>query len=323
MKSTSLGACALIVLASFALTSRGHVQEAPPAWAYYVNPPDFNPAPDDGSARRVPGSNATYTLTDARNLFRAPDWHPESHPPMPEIVALGRKPSVYACGVCHRADGPGGPENANITGLPADYIIQQLADFKAGLRKSSVPNRAPIALKLKLAAAITDDEIAAAAAYFSLIPYRSMVSVIEADDVPQTRVVSSCLTSAETGRIEPIAGRIIEIPESFADFESRDSNARLLAYVPKGSIETGRNLALTGSNGKTVQCTSCHGERLKGIGLVPRLAGLSPTYVFRQLYDFKNGTRAGAASELMKPTVANLSVEDMVALAAYVGSSKP
>ena len=44
---------------------------------------------------------------------------------MPEIVALGRKHVVQACGVYHRADGPGGPENSGLAGLPASYIVQQ------------------------------------------------------------------------------------------------------------------------------------------------------------------------------------------------------
>ena len=94
-------------------------QEPPPAWAFPVNPPDFKPAPDDGTPRRVPGSTATYTLTHVRDLFVAPVWHPADHPPRPEVVSHGRKPDVQACGVCHRADGPGGPENSSVAGLPA------------------------------------------------------------------------------------------------------------------------------------------------------------------------------------------------------------
>src|SRR5689334_10366469 len=92
--------------------------EAPPAWAYPFNPPGFTPPPDNGTPRRVPGSDASFTLTQVRNLFFAPDWHPGDHPPMPEVVAQGRRPAVQACGSCHRADGSGGPENANLAGLP-------------------------------------------------------------------------------------------------------------------------------------------------------------------------------------------------------------
>src|SRR5262245_33361163 len=89
--------------------SVAHGQDTPPPWAYVMNPPDFKPPPDDGSLRRVPDSNAAFTLTQVRDLFFAPDWHPSDHPPMPDIVARGRKPDVFTCGVCHRADGSGGP----------------------------------------------------------------------------------------------------------------------------------------------------------------------------------------------------------------------
>jgi hypothetical protein len=44
-------------------------QEKLPTWAYPVNPPDFKAPADDGTQRRVPGSNQTLTLTQARDLF--------------------------------------------------------------------------------------------------------------------------------------------------------------------------------------------------------------------------------------------------------------
>src|SRR5882724_5308370 len=122
-------------------------QDAPPAWAYPVNPPDFKPPPDDGTPRKVPDSALMLTLTQVRDLFYSPDWHPDDHPPQPEVVARGRRPDVFACGFCHRADGPGGPESANLMGLPAAYITQQIADFKSGARKSSVMGRIPMSLK--------------------------------------------------------------------------------------------------------------------------------------------------------------------------------
>src|SRR5579872_2340805 len=99
--------------------------EPPPPWAYVVNPPDFKELPDDGSLRHVPDSTAAFTLTALRDRFFAPDWHPNDHAPMPGVVAQGRKPGVFACGFCHRADGPGGPENAGLAGLPAAYIVRQ------------------------------------------------------------------------------------------------------------------------------------------------------------------------------------------------------
>jgi cytochrome c553 len=85
----------------------------------------------------------------------------------------------------------------------------------------------------------------------------------------------------------------------------------------------GEAIARSGSNGKTVPCASCHGPDLKGVGPAPSIAGRSPSYVVRQLYDFQQGARAGSLSALMKPAVENLAVDDMIALAAYLASLVP
>lgn len=45
--------------------------------------------------------------------------------------------------------------------------------------------------------------------------------------------------------------------------------------------------------------------------------------VVRQLYDMQSGARAGAKSQLMKEPVRNLSVNDMVSIAAYAAMLKP
>ena len=81
------------------------------------------------------------------------------------------------------------------------------------------------------------------------------------------------------------------------------------------------NAAKTGRSGTTIACNICHGPELKGIDRIPPIAGRSPTYVVRQLYEFKHGGRAGNASALMKQTVEKLSQDDMIALAAYVARS--
>jgi hypothetical protein len=82
-----------------------------------------------------------------------------------------------------------------------------MADFKSGARKSSVPNRAPPTLKASLAKAITDTEGEAAAAYFSSIKPRSIVSVIETDTVPKTYVTGLHLAVMKNGEKEPLALR--------------------------------------------------------------------------------------------------------------------
>jgi cytochrome c553 len=313
----------IVTVSAVAADTPAQKEVKPPAWAYPVNPPDFNPSPDDGTLKHVPESAAAYTLGQLRNLFFAPDWHPEDHAPMPDVVMHGRKPGVYACGVCHRADGPGGPENSSVAGLPAAYIIQQMADFKSGARKTSVPQRAPPQAMTSLAKAATADEVAAAAAYFSALKPKPLIRVIETNIVPKSYVAGWFLAAANTGDTEAIGQRIIEVPEDLEQFEHRDTHSRFIAYVPVGSIQTGQTLAATGRGDKTIQCRTCHGPELKGVGAIPGIAGRSPSYIFRQLYDFKQGNRAGIGSALMKHTVASLTDDDMLSLAAYTASLPP
>ncbi|MHC2578152.1 cytochrome c553 [Bradyrhizobium diazoefficiens] len=316
--SSALFALSLTSLASAGAPAQS--QDGPPAWAYPVNPPNFQRAPDDGTIRRVPDSAAGFTLTQLRDLFAAPDWHPQDHPAMPEIVAKGRTPDVFACGVCHRADGPGGPENASLFGFSAEYIIRQTVEFKTGLRKNSVP-RVATDLMIKTSKAITDQELKEAANYFASIKPRSNIAVVETDTVPKTYVRDLFLAAMDGGEKEPIGQRVIEIPENVEHFVSRDSRARFIAYVPVGSIQKGR--ALAASSDLRVQCAACHGADLKGTAVAPGIAARSPTYMFRQLYDFKSGARKGANSDVMKPAVENLGIDDMIALVAYTASLMP
>lgn len=316
--STALLAFSMASLAAAGAPAQS--QEGPPAWAYPVNPLNFQRAPDDGTIRRVPDSAAGFTLTQVRDLFAAPDWHPDDHPPMPDIVATGRKPDVFACGVCHRADGPGGPENASLFGLPAEYIVQQTVLFKTGQRTNSAP-RVATDLMVKLSKGVADQELKQAAAYFAAIKPRSNITVVETDMVPRTQVRDLFLAPMDGGEKEPIGQRIIEVPENVEHFVSRDSRARFIAYVPPGSVQKGR--ALAANSDLRVQCAACHGSDLRGTAVAPRIAARSPTYMFRQLYDFKSGARKGANSELMKPIVENLGIDDMIALVAYSASLTP
>ena len=139
------------------------ISVSPPAWAYPVNPPNLPNARAKNLVVRVPHSNRTFPPSQLQDLFNTPDWHPEDHPAMPVVVARGRKPGVYACGYCHLPDGAGRPENAPLAGLPVGYIVQQLADFKSGARRTAVPVRVPPQLMIALARSVTHAEIKAAA----------------------------------------------------------------------------------------------------------------------------------------------------------------
>jgi len=99
----------------------------------------------------------------------------------------------------------------------------------------------------------------------------------------------------------------------------RDPRSGFIAYAPMGSINKGEALVKRG-NGKTVECGVCHGADLQGLGPVPGIAGRSPSYLVRQMYDMQAGARHGEWAELMKPVVAKLTDEDFVNIAAYVSS---
>ena len=74
----------LIVGAAFA--GDGPTVHEPPEWAYPLNrsgPP--KPLPDDGLLH-VPGSSVARPIRALTDRFGAVDWHPDQHPPMPEVV---------------------------------------------------------------------------------------------------------------------------------------------------------------------------------------------------------------------------------------------
>ena len=294
--------------------------QTPLTWAYALNPPGMVPFVPEGP-QTVPGSDVVFTFPLPRSLYDPPDWHPTDHPPMPDIVARGRNPGVFACGYCHLPNGQGRPENASLAGLPAEYIMQQWRDWQAGLRESSEPQHGPTNNMRAVAANATEAEVQAAAAYFASLAPVKWIRVVETDTVPVTEVSGWMYIDSEGDGVEPIGNRILELPEDLHRTELRDSRSGFIAYVPTGSIARGKALAENASGGAA--CAACHGVDLKGLGPVPGLAGRSPSYIARQLYDFQNGKRRGQWSPLMSSVVAGLSLEKIVELSAYLASLDP
>jgi cytochrome c553 len=241
------------------------------------------------------------------------------------VVAHGRKPDVRACGYCHYPNGQGRPENSSLVGLPAAYIVQQMADMRAGLRRSADPNMRPPAAMLAIAKASTVEEDRAAADYFASFAYRKWIRVVETATVATMKVAGGVFVPivGDGAGTEPIAGRIIETPEDVARAEVRDSGSGFIAYVPPGSLRRGEALVTTGGGTRTIACGVCHGTDLKGLGAVPPLAGRSPSYTVRQLFDLQHGTRRGPWAPLMRAAVQKLTLDDMVAIAAYTASREP
>jgi cytochrome c553 len=285
-------------------------------WAFPVRD-KVQPVIDERSGMiHVPGSSKTYTQEQIDDFKNPPDWFPEDHAPMPKVVAHGGEGEVLGCASCHLGSGLGHPESANLAGMSAAYIVRQLSDFKNGLRMGEAMN--------DVSRGLSDEDARQAAEWFSKLTPKPWESVVETDRVPKTYInIHLMRMPLPGGGGEPIGNRIIEMPQDVARAESRDPHSGFVAYVPVGSIAKGKDLVTTGGAGKTIACSICHGPSLGGLGEVPATAGHSPMYLFRQLYYFKDGSRAGSMSALMKAVVAKLSQDDMLAIAAYVGSLPP
>ncbi len=294
-------------------------------WAYVLNDPAPEGAtpPDPDEVVTVPGSSLSLRRRDLGIANGPPDWHPDGHPPMPEIVASGAGEGVLPCGYCHLPNGQGKPENSSLAGQPFEYLVQQLDDYRAGRRRTAEPRMGPPTLMTTLGLNLSATDARVAAEYFSSLEYRPWIRVVETDSVPLTRFAGWIHEVVEGAGAEPIGERVVEIPEDLERTRLRDDASGFVAYVPRGSVARGRELARTGGGGRTVACTFCHGAELRGIGPVPALAGRSPSYMARQLFEFRTGHRDGSWSELMDQTVAALTVSDIVDLVAYLASLDP
>ena len=266
---------------------------------------------------KAPGSAKEYEAAKIGGNANPPDWFPDEHPAAPRAVTGGAG-IRFACGSCHLMSGQGHPESADIAGQPVEYLIRQMTYYKTGTRLDDA-RMGPIAK------ATADEDVRQAAEYFAALKPAVWVKVIETATPPKTFIATAGRHRQlhPDGGTEPIGRRILEIPADPFLTEIRDPHSGFIAYVPPGSIARGEALVKAGDSGKTVQCALCHGAALQGLGEVPRLAGLQPLYVARQLFDMQYGSSAGKAADLMKPVVANLSEDDIIAIASYLGSLPP
>ncbi|MBY0488428.1 MAG: c-type cytochrome [Gemmatimonadaceae bacterium] len=321
-------ALTLLLVPSIALGQSKAAKPAPivplkpftvPAWAIPSAPaPAVVPKPDSTVWHHVPGSPRAYTMKQIGNAFDIPDWFPDEHPRAPTSVLTGRRPNGRACGYCHLPNGAGRPENATLAGLPAAYTLAQVRAFRDSSRKSASKDWA-IGSMHAVAAGVTDDDVREAAAYFETLRLTRPNRIVESTTVPKTRVETMLYAKTDEGT-EPIAGRLIEVPDEFHRHELRDPTVLYTTYVPPGTVARGRRVVTQGPAGIATACTTCHGPDLLGMAGTPPLAGRSPSSLLRQLVSFRTGARADSASVLMRPIVNALSINDMVAAAAYLGS---
>ena len=329
-----LGAIAVVILGA-SMMAQEQAAPAPaapippglPDWAYTPPPPVGSPpAPsalpaDDNAVVSIPGTTKTFTRGQLRAQKETMDWYPEDrHGTIPDIARFGKQ-GVRQCTLCHLPDGSGRPENAPISAYHPTYFVQQMQDFRDGLRKSADPRKANTNVMIGFAKATTREEDMAAAQYFAQQPYPRRIKVVESKTAPKVRLqggMHMAVPANEGGGMVPIPpGEIVEIPDDNLRAEARDTRMSWTAYVSPGTLSRGKQVA------SKYQCATCHGANLEGIGPVPALAGRSPSYTMRQLFDMKTGARRGPWAELMKPILASMSVQDMTAVSAFAASTAP
>jgi cytochrome c553 len=288
-----------------------------PKWLFTMTPiaPIPPPAPGDEVIQHLPGNSITFPLSRVKDRYHPADWWPKDHPKMPTVVEYGRKADgLFACSYCHLPNGFGRPENASLAGKPADYMIAQMKAFKEGTRTGM---RMPAIAKI-----VTDKEIADASAYFASVKAGPWIEVVESKESPVWENEAGLMVPVEPRRMEPLGERIVEVAKDQKRANLRDARSPFIAYVPEGAIAEGE-VVVNNKADPTKACTACHGEGMRGAGSIPALAGRSPIYIVRELYEFQSGKRHDALAPLMTPVVATMTLHDMITSAAYIGSLKP
>jgi cytochrome c553 len=285
-----------------------------PDWAFLTPDKQQPSANEETGPIHIPGSSKEYTAAQIDDLSNPPVWFPDENGSAPAVVQHG-KGAVLACGACHLMSGHGHQESADLAGLSAEYFVRTMNDFKTGARIDPARMNA-------IAKGMSDEDIKQAGDYFAALKSGGWIKVVETDTVPKSyiSVKGRQRLPLPGGGNEPLGNRIIELPQDVARATSRDPHSGFVAYVPPGSLAKGEALVKNGAGGKTIPCAICHGDKLEGLGDVPRIAGLHPAYVGRQLYAFQTGTNHSVSSALMKKVVANLTADDILAISAYAAN---
>jgi cytochrome c553 len=318
-------AAAILVLGSTSAViagDRGASLTAGLAWAYPSGPQTtYGQAPGPGPFH-MPGSKLTLTRAQLDQAEGPIDWHPEEHPPAPAIVRGPATSKTTPCAECHAFNGAGFPASADLAGLPAAYIIEQVMAFRSGDRQSARPDQPNTAEMIKAAKSVTHEELNAAAAYFSRLPRKSWLRIIETATVPRTSPDKfGWLNLAPGGGHDPIGNRIIELSDDMQRQFLYDDHVFLRDYVPPGAVQRGKRVVTTGG-GTGTPCSSCHGPGLRGTALAPPLAGRPAGYIARTLWDIRVGARRGASVALMQVPARAMRPTEIRDAAAYLASLK-
>ena len=230
------------------------------------------------------------------------------------------EPANSACSSCHLQDGRGQHTGANLAGLCAEYIVEQVMELGSGRRTSSDQRSVLSASVMASSHQPASDVLDAAAEHFSRLTDVAPIKVMETP-------VSHQLRASDLDWFQPTAGPVPssgpQIVEALTlTSAAGDADSRTTAYVPLASVKRGALLAL-GTSRHLPACQSCHGKALSGLGFVPPLRGRSPSYLARQLWDIKTGRRHGAAVAAMQLVALHLSPKDITDVSSYLGSLTP
>jgi cytochrome c553 len=307
---------AFIAVAGWAVAYGASPIDPALAWAYLSGPKEPLPVVPAGTYR-VTGS--PLVLSQAALNASTPDWFRAEHPAPPSIVSQGSASGQQGCAECHNYEGVGFITLPSLAGLPADYIVRQVRGFRAGQRRSSQDGRVTTQSMIHVAAHVSDAEAARAATYFAGLPRRRWYHVVETATVPVTRA-----SYYGWSRIVPGAGsqalgaRIVEVAQDDqAMFWLSDPHSGVVVYAPVGSVARGAAAVRAG------RCAACHGAGLRGAGAAPPIAGRSPDYLARAMWDIRTGARADPGSAPMRLVVARLSGRQITSIVAYLAGLPP
>ena len=318
----SLAALSLAVLTLAACGPAKAPAGASLAWAYPTAAKQPFPPPPPG-VQRLAGSHLTFTAAQIADDENPVDWFPEEHPAPPPVVAHQPPGGPTPCGACHEFNGKGFLGAPDLAGLPAAYIVQQIEDFRGGRRLSWEPNRPATREMIAVARKVSDADLAAAAAYFAALPRPPRVRIVEASTAPATHPnYYGWRDLAPGGPSQSTQGQVVEVAEDFARMMLGDDHVGLVDYAAPGALARGEALVKAGGhNGQP--CAACHGPDLRGMGETPALAGRSPAYLARMLWDIRTGARQGPSVTAMQAPAAHLEEADIADVTAYLGSLKP
>lgn len=290
-----------------------------PEWLF-PSPAKIAAAEPPATFHTLPGSAVQATRATFTRGDDVLDWYPQDHPATPPGVLRALPGRPMACGYCHLPNGLGRPENASLAGLNADYIVAQAKAIMGGTRGSADPAFVPHLRMREAVKGLSDAELQAVASYFAGLPRKSTTKVVEGDTIPRAALAGFVFQLAVGSGEEPLGHRIVEGPDDFERFELRDPRMTYTAYVPAGSIAKGQQLAEQWGEFGGYACATCHGEGYRGSAIAPPLAGRSPTYIVRQLVNFRSGARHGGGADQMAPVAATMTDDDAIALAAFMAA---